>query len=78
MDALCGVRCYRAAVNCERADHPEHLERREDCRIGCFNPARFRNPEYPDGGYYNYTEWLCAEHYDHVVDFIARRGRGDL
>ncbi len=44
----------------------------EDCRIGCFKPARFRNPNYdPEGkmsfGVYNYAEWLCAQHYDEVM-----------
>lgn len=46
------------------------------CRIGCFNPARFRNPFYGKEshddtywwrGMYNYVEWLCAECYDDMI-----------
>lgn len=68
---------YRAAVDCPH-DHGIELEC-ENCRIGCFRPARFKNPNFgraeaegdPDKWWlyaYSYAEWLCAEHYDEVMD----------
>jgi hypothetical protein len=46
---------------------------------GCPKPGRFRNPVFdPDGlrfkffGFFGYAEWLCAEHYDEVMDFKER------
>jgi hypothetical protein len=51
----------------------------DNCRIGCWNLARHRNPFFgkdfggEEGlkrwwrGGYNYAEWLCAECYDRIV-----------
>jgi hypothetical protein len=59
-------------------DRPLGAEGCDDCRIGCFKPARFRNPNFGRKGaedtfgkwwlfQYSYAEWLCAQHYDEVV-----------
>lgn len=50
----------------------------DHCRIGCFNDARMRNlffgkefgadENYWWRGMYSHCEWLCAEHYDDMVD----------
>ena len=69
----CGVRIYEAqnfkGCGCDHGC--------EDCRIGCFNPAAYRNPFFGldfhsdqdcwwRGGY-NYSEYLCAKCYDSIV-----------
>jgi len=50
------------------------------CRIGCFKPARHKNPFFGKEFYsdkcwwracYSYAEDLCAECYDHMVDEVV-------
>lgn len=77
MDKQCGVRIYEAAVR--RKCGGEGLTHTcEGCRIGCFAPARHRNPffgkefafdmeKYWWRAMYTYTEWLCAEHCDRMI-----------
>jgi hypothetical protein len=64
----CGVRMFKGPCECSLGC--------ADCRIGCFAPARHRNPFYGTDfhsefcwwrGGYNYAEFLCAEHYDMVA-----------
>jgi hypothetical protein len=64
----CGVRIYKG--KCERCTRGcEH------CRIGCWNPAAYRNPWFGKPGHplfwwrdpYNYAEYLCVECYDSAV-----------
>ena len=47
-----------------------------DCQIGCFRPARYRNPFFGTDfhnevawwrGGYNYAEYLCVECYESMV-----------
>lgn len=84
MDSVCGVRVHGypgpvpagTVLACPAGETPGIAG--DTKRIGCFNPARFRNPEYPGGGYFNYAQWLCAGHYDEVMDFVTRRRRGDV
>src|SRR5574337_106633 len=73
----CGVRSYRAARDCQNG-HGSLVHDCEECRIGCFEPGRFKNPFYPDGPMFNYAEYLCAEHYDEVMDLQERHQRGTL
>jgi hypothetical protein len=65
----CGVRVYKGPCGCGHGC--------DDCRIGCFAPARYRNPFYNTDfgdehhwwrGGYNYAEFLCAEHYDDMAE----------
>jgi len=75
----CEINIYRAEKDCpnDHGIHPSGCD--EDCRIGCNRVARFRNPNFSvhrgdieDHKWwlyqYNYAEWLCAEHYDEVVE----------
>lgn len=81
MDRRCEVRQWHHDPDCELCkavfdgDCPS-------CRTGCFSAAKFRNPLHDgDGtglGIYNYAEWLCAEHYDEVMDYIRRSKDNDL
>jgi hypothetical protein len=66
----CEVRMYRGPCGRDCDHGCAH------CQVGCFNPARFRNPffgkdfggeEYWWRGGYGYAEWLCAGCYDHAV-----------
>ena len=76
---LCGVQIYQSRVkkpcDCEQGC--------ESCRIGCNNPARHKNPffgkyrpvdsiAYWWRAFYSYTEDLCAEHYDHMVEDLKQ------
>lgn len=67
----CGVRMYKGP--CPNGSCKWGCD---DCRIGCFRPARYRNPFYGTDlgdehhwwrGGYNYAEYLCAECYDSMV-----------
>lgn len=78
MNRLCGVRIWKGDGNpeCQRAGDcvPGCTY---GCRVGCFNPARFRNPFYGMGKeeemfywwryMYSHVEWLCAECYDDLI-----------
>ena len=64
----CGVRMFKGPCGCGFGC--------EDCQIGCFAPARYRNPFFNTDfsndtcwwrGGYNYAEFLCGEHYDDMV-----------
>ena len=64
----CGVRVFKGPCGCKWGC--------DDCRVGCFNPARHRNPffkkdfwdeDYWWRGGYCYAEYLCAECYDRMV-----------
>lgn len=64
----CGVRVFNGPCGCGHGC--------ERCQIGCFAPARYRNPFYGTDfatedcwwrGGYNYAEFLCDEHYDDMV-----------
>jgi hypothetical protein len=77
MGETCGVRIYRARAD-SKCDH-EFVCGCEKCRIGCYKPARWRNPwfgkDYPDEDHwwrnpYSYAEFLCAEHYDDATDTL--------
>ena len=62
----CDVQIFKGPCDCKISC--------EKCRIGCFKPAKFRNPSYdPDGlvkgTIYNYAEWLCASHWDEAVAY---------
>ena len=75
MNRTCEVRIWRHGVSkkCEAANKVSCL--RDECRIGCFRPARWKNPFF--GGKihatkwwrnpYNYAEHLCAECYDSAI-----------
>ncbi len=73
MEHYCGVRSYRVRQDCQRCLDAEFPRDCEHCRCGCFEIARFKNPNYSlDGGptskgMYNYADWLCADHYDDVI-----------
>jgi len=73
----CGVRIFQSRVkkpcDCEMGC--------EACRIGCNNPARHKNPFFGKRfnfdydvywwrGYYTYTEDLCADCYDRMIEDI--------
>lgn len=68
----CGVRMYKGAC-----DHCKHGCNK--CRIGCWNPAAYRNPWFGKPGHprfwwrdpYNYAEYLCIECYDDAVADVA-------
>jgi hypothetical protein len=83
----CGVRIYGPRIKFHCCEHGC-----ENCRIGCFAPARYRNPffgkEFWDERYwwrgmYSGIEYLCAEHYDEMVselkeeEDLRRRWQGD-
>jgi len=66
----CGVRMYKGPCDCKIAC--------ERCRIGCYRPARHKNPFFGKHfgdvdrhwwrcGTYSYAEYLCAECYDLMV-----------
>jgi hypothetical protein len=70
----CGVRIFGP-----RAQHHCCEHGCDKCQVGCFNPARYKNPFFGGKFYaddhhywwrwcYSYTEFLCAEHYDDMVD----------
>lgn len=77
MDKTCGVRIFKGAcLHCGTGTY--NISRGCDhCRIGCFNPARMRNPffgierdwseDYWWRGMYSHVEWMCAEHYDEMI-----------
>jgi hypothetical protein len=75
-ERTCGVRIYKCGPGCR--PHSPTGDTGEKCRIGCFKPARFLNPNFgvdsDDDVFdhwwkyeYNYAEYLCAEHYDEVM-----------
>jgi hypothetical protein len=77
MEHICEVRMYRASKDCPNDHGITHSC--ESCRIGCFKVARFRNPNFGVTSetvgenrwwmyQYNYAEWLCADHYDEVME----------
>ena len=71
LDKTCGVRMFKGPCDCEISCNR--------CRIGCFRPARYKNPffdkVYSGNRYsnnqwrvcYSYAEYLCAECYDIMV-----------
>jgi hypothetical protein len=80
MNKLCGVRIWRGDGNPECQVAGDCVPGcTYGCRVGCFNPARFRNPFYgrssasEDDLYYwwrymyTHVEWLCAECYDDMI-----------
>lgn len=79
-ERLCEVRCYRGpCVEAPPAGSGRLHGGCDKCRVGCFEPGRFKNPLFsPLGGPYNYAEWLCAPHYDKVVDYIERKNNSAL
>ena len=65
----CGVRMYKGPCVCKMGC--------DRCQIGCFRPARYRNPFYNTDfstdihwwrGGYNYAEFLCDECYDGMIE----------
>jgi len=79
MAHACEVRIYRATRGCRGNRGAEVVHACDKCRIGCFKPARWRNPffgkDYPDEAHwwrnpYSYAEWLCAEHYDGAMETL--------
>lgn len=69
MSRTCQVRMYKGPCDCKVSC--------SKCQIGCYNPARHRNPffgkEFADDKYwwrgcYGYAEFLCAACYDHMVE----------
>ena len=73
MDKTCGVRVMKGVCPVKE----QRCGGCDDCIIGCFNPARMRNPffgtdfanpiSYWWRGMYSDIEWLCAEHYDGMI-----------
>lgn len=72
MDKTCEVRIYKGRCD----DCEERRDGCDKCRIGCWNPARYRNPffgwddwheQYWWRGMYGQVEWLCAKCYDDMI-----------
>lgn len=81
-DQTCGVLIYGPRAEYDCCEHGDFAVIGCDrCRIGCFNPARHRNPffgrefafdpeRYWWRSMYSYTEWLCAQCYDDMLSSI--------
>lgn len=83
MDKQCGVRAYKATCDHCGSRWDKHVGC-DRCLVGCFNPARHRNPffglKFPyqdqqqDWAYWwrdwcvGSPEWLCAECYDRMIE----------